>query len=267
PPAPPVALPPQNSAPNAAPPPTLAPPLQSDAAPTSTASRLKSTTVASVATPINQEYSQPPSSPPVPVIIGSIAGVILLAISGILINRYTKATKQKRQEDEKEAQRIAALQEIELREREAAKKVIKIIDDDGVEEVYHPLGKQAQLYVSDLGTFAALNQVVIAAGGTSRRPRLISSDPNDWTIDDVGQWVAVNGGGVEGELVIHAQKINGRALLVLPIDEVLKSFKFEVLSDKRVLENSLLELRTNFGPLEEEKAPAVAADVLPVYYG
>ncbi|KAJ3016677.1 UNVERIFIED_CONTAM: hypothetical protein HDU68_012091, partial [Siphonaria sp. JEL0065] len=198
-----------------------------------------------ISEPKPSETPQPLSGTSVPLALGSVAGILSFACIGVYVFMLKRKAVKVKEEQELEAQKIAARVAQEEAERDADTGLMTISGD--YEVPYNPLGNRSNMHnllpkIEDT--------VVIASTGNSVRPRVISNDPNDWTIDDCGQWIAVNGGHEEGELVIHAQKINGRALLVLPLDTIMESFTFKDIHERERLQLALLELRAINSPTD-----------------
>ncbi|KAJ3016676.1 UNVERIFIED_CONTAM: hypothetical protein HDU68_012090 [Siphonaria sp. JEL0065] len=178
--------------------------------------------------------SQSPSSLSTTAIAGIASGIIVLA-AFIAFFAFNARSKKSLEDSAK----------TEALERGVARLNV-LADDDDDSEIF--------------GIDVSLpKQVAVEAGGDNsahvRRPRQISLDPNDWTTDDASVFVAINGGGETGQIVVIAENINGRALLVLPLETIMNAIHFDDDSQKQRLELALLELRSQFS----------VSDALPMY--
>ncbi|KAI9326018.1 hypothetical protein BDR26DRAFT_878064 [Obelidium mucronatum] len=183
-------------------------------------------------TVMDQKPGNNETSTPVPAIIGSVIGVLVVA-SLFGVTYYRRQSKVKRELQKADDEAKIRAQNLEAQER------AMVAGGGGVvikPENIRPIG-------------------IMVAGQSSLWPRNVSLDPNDWTVEDAGRWVALNGGGEDGELVIHAQKINGRALLVLQVDVILKEFHIASTENEARLHAMLLDLRARNTP----------NDALPLY--
>ncbi|KAI9348066.1 hypothetical protein BDR26DRAFT_915869 [Obelidium mucronatum] len=70
---------------------------------------------------------------------------------------------------------------------------------------------------------------------------------NDWSIDQATAWIAQCGGGIEGANRAKAQKINGRALIVLDMGVILDVVQCPTVGDSVVLNDAIMDLRAADG--------------------
>ncbi|KAJ3013098.1 UNVERIFIED_CONTAM: Exosome complex component RRP42 [Siphonaria sp. JEL0065] len=71
----------------------------------------------------------------------------------------------------------------------------------------------------------------------------LPNDVNLWSVDQTAGWIQQNGGSPEGVISAKAQKLTGRALLLLEVAEVLKIVEFRTVGDSLQFRDALNGLR------------------------
>ncbi|KAJ3256651.1 hypothetical protein HDU77_003033 [Chytriomyces hyalinus] len=87
----------------------------------------------------------------------------------------------------------------------------------------------------------------------------LPSNPQDWSEEEVAQWILERVGDSKLSLLGLSQNINGRALLMLERPDMLSWLKLNTVGRLLLFEEALAELRTQsaqISALSEESPPS-----------
>ncbi|KAI9348065.1 hypothetical protein BDR26DRAFT_853911 [Obelidium mucronatum] len=116
------------------------------------------------------------------------------------------------------------------------------------ENVIHPSSKvkepSGNLFIAMEGAIA---EAVVSTSRSAYTASILNlpRNVNEWTIDQATAWIVHSGGGIEGGNRAKAQKINGRALIVLEVATVLDVVQCPTVGDRVILHDAIMELRTH----------------------